>query len=167
VRPRSCRCLGALSKIRRALNARFLYYRQVFKPDFTGMVSSLTTASMNGNHFGISSSSHTQTRCFPSFWGRGHIKVFILNNTAWTLMLPLILFSWNESPIHLHQNGSQPQQCSFTSPTYPTSPLSLTDITYCFCLPIDSSSVHIQLFPGVIKTWRQKVVITSVTVQEK
>jgi hypothetical protein len=30
-------CLRALSKTRKALNAQFLYYRNVFKLDFTGM----------------------------------------------------------------------------------------------------------------------------------
>jgi hypothetical protein len=59
--------LGALSKTRKALNAQFLYYRNVFKLDFTGMAFSLTEASMIDNHCCISSSSHIQTTCFPFF----------------------------------------------------------------------------------------------------
>lgn len=59
--------LWALSKTRKALNAKFLYYRNVFKTDFTGMAFSPAKASMTYNHFFISPSNHSQTRWFPFF----------------------------------------------------------------------------------------------------
>jgi hypothetical protein len=43
----------------------------VFKPDFSGLAFSLTTSTLNYNHFCVPPSSHThRRRLFPSFKGK-------------------------------------------------------------------------------------------------
>jgi hypothetical protein len=121
----------------------------VLNPAFTVMAFSLIIAPLTDNHFSVSSSSQTHD-VFSSFLRKGSQpltgEISILEGTIalefyltlHSLFLIKLLICW-------HDNGIRLQQCSFTCPTYPSSPLSLPKTSICFYILSILINSHIHL----------------------